>query len=165
MPKNVIGSTLSTSFHGSTDHRIISSSGAMYLRHLYESIAWTSGGLSPSTASPYGISFIQMTGTDPSTSPATLTLGAPVAGCEKTIILGSTAAYVNTVDIDLGSGVRVDGTSDGRYIAFSSLGTDYQAVTLLGLSTAKWAVKSVNSTVGQFNAATGIRVSTAARTS
>jgi hypothetical protein len=165
MPKNVIGSTLSTSFHGSTDHKIISSSGAMYFRHLQETIAWTSGGLSPSSASPYGVTFISMTGTDPSTSPLTLTLGAPVPGCHKIVVLGSTAAYINTVDIDLGSGVRVDGTSDGRYIAFSSLGTDYQSVSLVGLTTAKWAVVGVNSTVGQFNAANGIRVSTAARTS
>ena len=105
-----------------------------------------------------------MSGGDPSTSPALLYLPAPQVGVEKTIIVGSTAAYVNTIDVDLGSGVRVQGSSDGRFIAFSSLAGDYQSLTLLGLSTALWAVKAVNSTA-VFGAATGIRATTAARSS
>ncbi len=165
MPKNVIGTTLSTSFHGSTDYPIFAPGGGFYLRHAYQSITWSSAGLSVSTASAYGITAISMSGGDPSTSPATLTLAAPVQGCEKYICLMSTAAYVNTIDIDLGSGVRVQGASDSRYIAFSSLAADYQAITLLGISTSKWVVKGVDSTLGGFGAATGIRASTAARAS
>jgi hypothetical protein len=165
MPKNVWGTTLSTSFHGSTDYPIFSPGGGFYLRHIVETISWSSSGLDVSTASKYGLTIINMAGTDPSTSPATLTLAAPVAGCEKYICLQSTGAYINSIDIDLGSGVRVQGASDSRYIAFSSLAADYQGIALMGISTAKWIVKGVDSTLGGFGAATGIRASTAARTS
>lgn len=160
-----MGSTLSTSFHGSTDHKLFGPNGAFYLRHNVETLSWSSSGLDVSTMIPYGITRINMGGTDPSTSPTLATLAAPVAGCEKTIVLESTAAYVNSVDVDLGANVRVNGSSDGRFIAFSSLAADHQAVTLIGLSTALWGVKSVNSTLGGFGVASGIRATTAARTS
>ena len=159
-----MGSTLSTSFHGSTDYKIFGPNGRAYLRDQHEDISWSSSGLDISTASAYGHTLITMGGTDPSTSPALLTLAAPVTGCRKTITLASTAAYINSIDIDLGAGVRVQGTSDGRYINFSSLASSYQSITLRGVSTSKWIVESVNSTA-YFGAATGIRASTAARTS
>ena len=165
MPKNVIGSTLSTSYHGSTDHKLFNTDGSFYLRHPVETIVWSSGGLDVSTATPYGICNITVATGDPSTSPQTLTLAAPVIGCEKTIVLNTSAAYVNTIDIDLGANVRIGATSDARFINFSTLAEDYQSITLIGLTTASWAVRGVNSTVGQFNAANGIRSSTAARTS
>ena len=165
MPKNVLGSTLSTSFHGSSDHKIFSPDGRVYMREQFEQITWTSGGLDISTASAYGISSIVMGGTDPSTSPVLLTLANPVIGAQKTICLQSTAAYVNSVDIDLGANARVQGASDSRFIAFSSLNTDYQSITLRGISTSKWVVAAVDSTLGPFGLATGIRATTVARTS
>lgn len=164
MPKNVMGSTLSTSYHGSTDHKLFSPNGQFYIRHQFETLTWSSSGLDVSTMTPYGICRIISTGGDPSTSPATVTLAAPVIGCEKTIIQETTAAYVNTIDIDLGANNRVQGTSDARFIAFSSLAGDHQSITLIGLTTAKWGVKSVDSTLGGFGVATGIRATTVART-
>lgn len=165
MPKNVIGTTLSTTYHGSTDHKLFGTDGSFYLKHRPETLSWSSSGFDVSTMSPYGLTYISMGGTDPSTSPALAYLGAPKPGIEKTIVFGTTAAYINTVDVDLGSGVRVNGTSDGRFIAFSSLGEDYQSITLIGLTTALWGVKCVDSTLGGFGVATGIRATTAARTS
>lgn len=165
MPKNVLGTTLSTTYHGSTDHKLFGTDGSFYLRHKFETLTWSSSGLDVSTMNAYGIARIISTGGNPSTSPATITLAAPIVGCEKTIIQETTAAYVNTLDIDLGANVRVQGTSDGRYIAFSSLAEDHQSITLIGLTTAKWGVKSVDSTLGGFGMATGIRATTAARSS
>jgi len=130
-----------------------------------ETLSWSSGGLTPSTATAYSLTHIAMTGTDPSTSPYLLSLAAPIAGIEKTIVLDSTAAYINTIDIDLGAGVRVDGSSDGRFIAFSTLATAPQSIKLVGVSTSAWEVLSVNSTLGGWGLATGIRGSTIARTS
>ena len=112
----------------------------------------------------FGISRISMTGGDPSTSPATVSLAAPIAGVEKTIILETTAAYINTIDVNLSTNVGISGTSN-QFIAFSTLATDWQTITLFGVTTAMWAVRSVNSTVGAWNAATGIRAVNAARTS
>jgi hypothetical protein len=167
MPKNILGTTLSTTYHGSSDYKLFGTDGSFYLRHKFETLTWSSSGLDVSTMGAYGIArIVTSTASDgPSTSPATVTLAAPIVGCEKTIIQETTAAYVNTIDIDLGANVRVQGTSDGRYIAFSSLAGDHQSITLIGLSTAKWGVKSVDSTLGGFGAATGIRATTAARTS
>jgi hypothetical protein len=165
MPKNILGTTLSTTYHGSSDYKLVGTDGSLYLRHKFETLTWSSSGLDVSTMSPYGITRIISTGGNPSTSPATVTLAAPVVGCEKTIIQETTAAYANTLDIDLGANVRVQGTSDARYIALSSLAEDHQSITLIGLTTSKWGVKSVDSTLGCFGIATGIRATTAARSS
>lgn len=164
MPKNNLGTTLSTTFHGSSDYKLFSPNGRFYLRHQYEDISWSSSGLDVSTASAYGITMVTMGGTDPSTSPHVITLAAPIVGCEKTIIIGSTATCINQLYVDLGANVRVDGTSDARYIIFSSLAGDYQSITLQGISTSRWAVKCLNSTAA-WNAATGIRGSTIALSS
>jgi hypothetical protein len=162
MPKNVLGTTLSTSYHGSTDYKIFGTKGECYLRYVHEDVSWSSSGLDISTAGNHGHTLITMGGTDPTTAVALLSLAAPVAGCSKIVTLASTAAHINNVDIDLGSGVSV-GTSDNRYIAFSSLASSYQSISLLGVSTAKWIVQSVNSTA-YFGAATGIRSAATART-
>lgn len=170
MSKNVFPDN-STVFvkNGTTEFRVIGSTGVLYSNNAplnyYETLSWSSGGVSPSTATSYGLTYISMTGTDPSTSPYTVTLASPLPGVEKTIVLDSTAAYANTIDIDLGSGVRVDGSSDLRYIAFSTLGTAPQSIKLIGVSTSAWEVLSVNSTVGAWGLAAGIRGTTAARTS
>jgi hypothetical protein len=164
MPKNVLGTTLSTSYHGSTDYKIFGVTGDCYLRYVHEDVSWSSSGLDVSTAGNHGHTLITMGGTDPSTSPALLTLAAPVIGCAKMITLASTAAYVNSIDVDLGAGVRIQGASDARYIAFSSLASSYQSISLVGASTSKWVVQCVNSTA-YFGAATGIRGTTVARTS
>jgi len=131
-----------------------------------ETLACSSGGVTPSTAVAYGITRVTVDGTgDPSTSPRLVTLAAPLVGVEKTIVFETTAAYVNTLDVDLGAGVGIDGSTTNRFIAFSTLATGHQSVTLIGMTTALWAVRTVNSTVGTWNAATGIRSLTAARTS
>jgi len=170
MSKNVFADN-STVFvkNGTTEFKVIGSTGDVWSNNApvgyAETLSWSSGGLTPSTATAYGLTYISMTGTDPSTSPYTLTLAAPLPGIEKTIVLDSTAAYVNTIDIDLGTGVRVEGSSDNQYIAFSTLATMPQSIKLVGVSTSAWEVLSVNSTLLFYGAATGIRGTTAARTS
>jgi len=170
MGKNVFADN-STVFvkNGTTEFKVIGSTGDVWSNNApinyLETLSWSSGGVSPSTATAYGITHISMTGTDPSTSPYTVTLGTPLPGVEKTIVLDSTAAWINTIDIDLGATVGVDGSTTNRYIAFSTLGTAPQSVTLVGVSATEWAVKSVNSTVGAWGLATGIRGAAAARTS
>lgn len=153
----------------STEFKVINSTGSLLVNTAplgyVETISWSSNGITPSTATDYGLTYIDMTGTDPSSSPRVLTLAAPIAGVEKTITLDSTAAYVNTIDIDLGAGVGSNGSTDHRYIYFSTLASIEQSVTLIGVTTALWTVKSVNSTVGGFGAANGIRIGTTPRTS
>jgi hypothetical protein len=170
MSKNVLpGNSTTFAKHNSTEFRVIGSTGQLYSNNApinyAEIISWSSDGVSPSTATAYGITNIAMTGGDPSTSPALITLAAPMAGVEKTIVVDSTAAYINTIDLDLGATVRIDGSSDNRFVAFSTLATAPQSLTLVGLSATEWAVKSVNSTLGQWGLATGIRGTTVARTS
>lgn len=153
----------------STEFKVINSTGALLVNTAplgyVETINWSSNGITPSTATNYGLTYIDMTGTDPSSSPRVLTLAAPIPGVEKTITLDSTAAYVNTVDIDLGAGVGCNGSTDHRYIYFSTLANIEQSVTLIGLTTALWTVKTANSTVGNFGTAGGVRVGTTPRTS
>lgn len=170
MSKNVFADN-STVFvkNGTTEFRVIGSTGLLYSNgtplNYVEILNWSSGGVTPSTATAYGVTYISMTGGDPSTSPRTVTLASPIPGVEKTIILDSTAAYVNTIDVDLGAGVGVDGSTTNRYIAFSTLATVQQTVNLVGLTTALWGVKSADTTSGSFGVAAGIRSGTAARTS
>jgi hypothetical protein len=153
----------------STEFKVINSTGSLLVNTAplgyVETISWSSNGITPSTATDYGLTYINMTGTDPSSSPYVLTLTAPIAGVEKTITLDSTAPYVNTIDIDLGAGVGVNGSTDHRYIYFSTLAHIEQSVTLIGVTTALWTVKSANSTVGGFGTAGGIRIGTTPRTS
>jgi hypothetical protein len=111
-----------------------------------------------STMKPYGISRILSTGT----TAITINLEPPVAGSEKTIILQSTAANAGEVSVFLGSGITVGGNAAHSYITFSTLATEYQALRLVGLTTALWAVVGVASTVGGFGVATGIRSSSVA---
>lgn len=153
-----------------TETKVVDSTGRLLQKgevpmNYVETINWSSGGLSVSTAPAYGVTYISMTGTDPSSSPRTLTLGTPIAGVSKTIILDSTAAWANTIDIDLGPDAGVDGSTTNRFIAFSTLGEVQQAVNLVGITNALWGVASVASTVGNWGTPTGIRSLTAARTS
>lgn len=155
-----------------TFHKLFTSTGLQYSNDVplnyVETITCSSGGVSPSTITPYGISYITVATGDPSTSPRLVSIGNPIPGVEKTIIFASTAAYVNTLDVDLGadSGVgHITGSTTARFIAFSTLASEFQAVTLMGLTTALWGVKCVDSTVGGFGSAAGIRSLTAARTS
>lgn len=171
--KNVIGSTLSEMYAGSSSQKIFdtkgrliqggvlqfSSNGGSMLETLSASTGFV---LTPSTMVAYGISVIQPTSAIPSSGVGRAYLAAPIPGVEKTIILKSTAAGW-IIDIDVTTNVSIAGTT-GTFIGFSSLGTKYQTVNLIGLSTNEWAVKSVNSTVGGFDAANGIRQLTAVRT-
>ena len=139
--------------------------GAVPLSYI-ETITYTSVGLSVSTATAYGVTFIDSdsTGGVSSSSPATLTLAAPITGVKKTIIFDTTLASTNSLDIAL-SGATIIGTSGDSYILFSSLAEVTQSITLIGITTALWGVESVNSTLLFYGAATGIRGATAARTS
>jgi hypothetical protein len=152
-----------------TEVKVIGSTGNVFVNTVplgyVETVDWSSNGLSPSTATNYGITYISMTGTDPSSSPRVLSLAPPVPGIEKVIILDSTAPYVNTVDVDFGAGVGVGGSTTNRFLAFSTLATQEQSVTLIGISTSLWGLMTVNSTVGAHGNDLGIRSLTAARTS
>lgn len=162
------GSSPSTTVHTLVSTTDVQTLSGKTIVNTVEILTASSGGLTPSSMIPYGVSWIQVSAGDLSTSPRLATLGAPITGVEKTIIFATTAAYINTLDVDLGIGVgvgHITGTSDARYIGFSTLATEYQTVNLIGLTTALWGVKSVDSTVGGFGTAAGIRSLTAARTS
>lgn len=177
MPKNIMGTTLSTTYHGSSDHKIFGPSGEL---HCYvESVTMsTAMAMSPSTLTAYGVSYIMSTGTQPTSGVGVVYLAAPIKGVEKTIIYNSTAAG-GTVDICLSTGTGGNagllGTSsitstEACYIHFSTLIAAPQSITLIGLSTQLWAVKSImgnystaNANIG-FGHALGIRASTAVRT-
>jgi len=159
-PRNVLGSSNSTTYSGGK-MKVIDPNGMSYLRHKYEKITLSSDGADISTASKWGISDITRSG---NTTDFTLSLAAPEAGCEKTIMNRTTAASTlyTSIDVDSsGLGIRVNESSDGRYVKFSSLGTRFQSITLIGLTSLLWGVKCINSTIGVWNAATGIRVTTA----
>jgi hypothetical protein len=153
MAKTVFGSSWSTVHIGSSDVPLFSPDGRIYLRHQVETIQRTTAGLVASTASKYGVTFITNNG---STLLDVLYTAQPEVGLEKTIIFGSTAASAFPLTIETGA-ARINGLAANGRIQFSTLGTEYQSVTLVGLSTSLWAVKACASTVGNFGAATGIR--------
>ena len=162
--KTVITSTGGLSVGNITSTGTLTINGAN--DRFVETLSYSSGSISPSSMTAYGVSVINMTGTDPSTSPTLATLGVPIPGVRKTILFNSTAAYINTIDVDLGAGVGVSGSTTNRFLAFSTLATTPQVINLIGLTTALWGVTSIDSTVaGGFGAPTGIRAVTAARTS
>jgi hypothetical protein len=178
--ENVLGTTLANTYIGSTNQQIFDTKGrlyqngraifssngskASYIPEYFENILATSSNvLTPTTMTAYGVSFIATTGVATS-GVGRAYLAAPIIGVEKTIVLGSTAAGW-IMDVDLSTNVGCGGTT-GSFIGFSTLGTRYQSITLIGVTTSMWAVKCVNSTVsGGFDAATGIRNLTAVRTS
>ena len=169
---------------GSTEFKIADSSGLLFSEekpifmpsstkvnpYYVETISLTSVGATPSTITAYGNTVINpnTTGGDFSSSPRVFTMAAPITGVKKSIIFNTTAAAINTVDIDLTAacGVQNVVSSTNRYIAFSSLANHPQVVNLVGVSTSVWQVLSVESTIGQFEQTTnGIRAQTAVRTS
>lgn len=162
MPKNVFGSTLSTSFHGSTDHKIFGPDGSAYVRHPVEAVTWSSDGLSPSTASCYGVSYI--TGTYGTNGGAcALTIAKPVPGCSKTVVLCTTKTSTDLPYINLSTAAWLLGTSGvgNQFINFSSLASDVQSVTLIGLTTAAWGLVAVTGSTLMWQNAAGIRASSA----
>lgn len=194
MPKSVIGTTLGDVYAGSSNQKVFDTKGRLYQNSsnpvfttdgvLYqggkavfttngvidsyiagylENISASTGfALSPSTMTAYGVSVLGPSSAIPTSGVGLAYLAPPIIGVEKTIILKSSAAGW-LIDISVSTNVAIQGTS-GTFIGFSSLGTKYQAVTLIGLTTAMWGVKGVNSTVGGFDAGTGIRQLTAVRT-
>lgn len=193
MPKNVIGSTLSTSFHGSTGHKIFGSNGSLWQggiqvfstkgellqnsSDLVQPISYTTAlGFSSSNINSAGITYIYPSDyTNLSSSDrACLYLSNPVPGCEKKIQFDSGSTNV-LLDIRM-VGASIFGTNDWstkvatktRYIHFSTVLNGVQTLRMTGLSTSLWSspVVGPNSTdIGGWGAATGIRTSTAARTS
>lgn len=159
MAKTVLGSSWSTVHIGSSDVPLFSPDGRIYLRQQVQTIQRTSGGLSALNASKYGITFVSNNHVTSLTSGDLLFLAQPEVGLEKTIVYGSTAANVNPLVLEPGA-ARINGLAANGRIQFSTLGTEYQSVTLVGLSTSLWAVKACASTVGNFGVATGIRAIT-----
>lgn len=103
-----------------------------------------------------------------------LSLENPYAGAKKTIMFDGGSTNV-MLDVKL-TGTGIFGTTDwstkaatkARYIHFSSVVNDIQSIDLIGLSTSLWAVRGVNmasTALSGWNVATGIRTSTAPRTS
>lgn len=161
MPKNVFGTTLSTSYAGSTDYKVFGTQGESYLRHPVEAVTWSSDGLSPSTASCYGVSYI-LGNAGTNGASCALTIAAPRVGCQKTVVLGTTAASTDCVYIDLTSACGLagsTGTAGNRYINFSSLASDVQSVTLVGLTTALWGLVAIAGSTLFWQNAAGIRSS------
>lgn len=180
MPKNIIGTTLSTTYHGSSNHKIFGTAGEQI--NFVENVAVSSSmGMTPSTLTAYGISYITSSagGTMPTSGVGTVTLPAPRVGVKKTIILNSTAAG-GTVDICLSTGAAgaggllgttAESSTGATYILFSTLPAGPQVVNLVGLTTSLWAVQSVtvprdNSTVVDYSwgSSLGVRSATAGRT-
>jgi hypothetical protein len=153
MAKTVLGSSWSTVHIGSSDTPLFSPNGRLYLRHQVETIQRTTAGLVATTASKWGVTLVTNNG---STLLDVIYTAQPEVGLEKTIVFGSTAASTCPLIIETGA-ARIDGLAANGRIQFSTLGTAYQSVTLIGLSTSLWAVKACASTVGNFGAATGIR--------
>jgi hypothetical protein len=193
MPKNVLGTTLSTSFQGSTDYKIFGSDGTLYQggNQIFNSsgafigskpvqgISFSTGGgamaFSSTQITAFGFTYLY-----PSTYGTTLGsshrgqlgLDNPVIGGEKTILFDNNSTNV-ILDIKL-IGTGIFGTSDYstklatkiRYIHFSTLLNEVQGLNLIGLSTSIWAVKSIlGSSSISWQDATGIRTSTSARSS
>jgi len=160
---------------GSTAVQVASSTGLTYNQGVpiayVETVAVTSAGASPSTVTPYGLTYCvpNTTGGDFSTSARTIVVGAPIPGVPKVIRWGSTGASANTLWVDLTTNCGVmdsTGGSSHRYISFSTLGTQPQTLNLLGISTSVWMVTSVDSTIPGFeNAAGGIHAEAAVESS
>ena len=167
----------------STQYQISGSTGLLYSQgrpvympdstaaydHYVETVALTSGGATPSTITPYGITIVNpnTTGGDFSSSPRGITMGLPIPGVSKTIVFNTTGAAVNTLTVILTTNAGVQsasGSSDG-FIQFSSLATLPQAINLVGVSTSVWQVTSVESTIPGFGGSTGIRNVNAQETS
>jgi hypothetical protein len=194
-PKSVIGTTLGDIYAGSSNQKVFDGKGRLYQNSsdpvfttdgvLYQGgkAVFTTGGridtylanyienlsastgfvLSPSSMTAYGVSVIGPTSAIPTSGVGRAYLAPPITGVEKIIILKSTAAGW-IIDIDVTTNIGIAGTT-GTFIGFSSLGTKYQSITLIGLSTTMWGVTAVNSTVGGFDTTNGIRQLTAVRTS
>lgn len=193
MPKNVLGSTLSTSFHGSTGHKIFGSDGSLWQggaqvfstkgeliqnsSDLVQAISYSTALVFSSTnITRAGVTYIYPADYTNlcSSDRGQLSLDNPYAGCRKSILFDSGSTNV-MVDLKL-TGTGILGTTDwstkaatkARYIHFSTLVNDVQSIDLLGLSTSLWAVQGVNmasTALLGWNVATGIRTSTAPRTS
>jgi hypothetical protein len=193
MPKNVFGSTLSTSFHGSTGHKIFGSDGSLYQGgaqvfstngELIQNSSDLIQAISASTALVFSSTAIKRSGityiypssyTNLSSSDrAQLSLDNPFAGCKKDIYFDSGSTNV-MLDISM-TGASIFGTTDWstkaatkvRYIHFSSALNGVQGISLQGLSTSLWAVQGVqceSTAITNWGNAAGIRTSTAARTS
>ena len=172
---NIMFGTLYKGNSTASTDLVISSSGLLYSQgvptNYVETLVLSSVGFDISTATPYGITYITANSTaggDFSTSVRLLTLGAPITGVEKTIIFDTTAAAINTLDVSVSTDVGIMSASatTNLVLAFSSLATLPQVVTMVGLSTAIWGVMNIESTVGGLNDDTdSIRVLNAVRSS
>jgi hypothetical protein len=157
----------------STEFQVIGSTGLLYSQekpvYMPDSTAYNpfavesiaTGSSEGATLTPYGISDITAVA-GVNSSALNVTLSAPITGALKYINVHSTADLVGNMNIILSGATLQMASSDAGFgfISMSTLGT-MQALTLAGLSTAKWGLVSAESTGGVFSAAAGIRASTA----
>ena len=146
------------------EYPIVTSTGLVYSQgvpiNYYESVL--TGSTEGSTMTAYGVTRIVATA-GAASSALTVYLGLPIPGVPKTLVVESTADLVGNLNVDLSSDATLAmGTSNAgfRYITFSTLG-DIQSLSLMGLTTAQWAVTATISTGGAFGSAAGIRATTA----
>jgi len=141
MPKNVIASTNSTTFLGSTDWKL-------YASNLNET------GSTSTNLSAKGLSLISY-----SSVANTFTLAPPEKGVEKVIAMDSTKVADSTaIAISIYSGstaifFRDDSTTYTEKLFINML-PPFSSVKMIGLSTSKWGIISNKGAV-QFSTAAG----------
>lgn len=158
----------------STEFKIAGSTGLLYSQgrpvftpdstafNPYSAETIAAGSSQGETMKAYGVSVINAVA-GVNSSALTTYIQAPLIGVRKTILVNSTADLAGNLNVDLGAGISmVRNSSDAafRYISFSTLGT-HQSLDLIGVTTATWGFVSCFSTGGVWDAATGIRATTA----
>ena len=141
MPKNVIGSSNSTTFLGSTDWKL-------YASNLNET------GSTSTNLSAKGLSLVAY-----SSVANTFTLSPPETGVEKIIAMDSTKVADSTsIAISIYSGSTAilfrDNTTTYTEKLYINMLPPYAGVKLVGLSTSKWGVLGTHGAV-QFSTAAG----------
>ena len=102
-----------------------------------DNLTYLETGSTSTNLKPYGVTEITSTGA------AAFTLGAPIKNARKTIIKtnASTAAATVTVGTTA-NGISVGGLDSARTLTFNG---QNDSIELIGKSTTKWLVKSINS--------------------
>ncbi|MFA5376875.1 MAG: hypothetical protein WC455_14085 [Dehalococcoidia bacterium] len=154
-----MGSGYSNLVHFDEHDKLVVETSGVIKTPVFGTTAYNASDVLTGTTLPnYGNVFLTQ---DSSSDPRLFSVKAPVPGCELCIIIGTSQTTGNQRQINLGSGVGVKyaGTTSMQYISVStdSVSTfTYKAITLVGLSTSLWAVKSAmpSTTAFTFAAAT-----------
>jgi hypothetical protein len=127
MAKNVIGSTFSTSFLGST-------SNPLYASNDYDTASTSAN------VKNHGLTIVPY-----STAAQVFTLDAPVMGVRKTIAMNSTRAADSTslnTAFSVGSATIKDNSTTYAPKTYAVLRPPFASAELIGLSTSEWGVIS-----------------------